>query len=236
MKIAVLIAGEYREFDLAHKNWKFLTYANVDCYFSTWDVTKETNIPLNIDIEEAVSLSRIEQFIKLKYYNIENQDVLNLTHIKKMFYHWDQVIGLMEKSQIDYDIAILIRPDIILDYNDQIDFMSFLKTVKENYLYGFIGVNYKVVDHLQDIIFVSTGNSIKKLKNLPYDELIMFETNGHTWLGKHCLSRYEDILNIDPIKNITVRRSNSRHVSNDEFDNVYELSSEWYSLKYNIFE
>jgi hypothetical protein len=235
MKIAVLVSGEYREFDLAHKNWKFLNYPNVDCYFSTWDITKEKNLKLNIDIEEEVTLSRIEKFIKLKDYNIENQDVLNLDYIKKMFYHWDRVIDLMEKSQIAYDIAILIRPDIILCYNEQIDFMSFLDTIKENCLYGLIGPKYKVVDRLQDIMFMATGNSIKKLKNLPWDnELVTGKTDGHTWLGKHCLTRYDDILNIDSVKTIIVRRSNSRDISNDDLDTLFELSTNWYEELYDV--
>ena len=47
-KMAVLINGEFREFDIAIKSWKFMNEIDCDFYVSTWDKTIQINKKLNI--------------------------------------------------------------------------------------------------------------------------------------------------------------------------------------------
>jgi len=56
MNIAVLISGEYREFEIAHPSWEFDKCGKVDYYFSTWAETSEVNDNLNINIHETVTI------------------------------------------------------------------------------------------------------------------------------------------------------------------------------------
>ena len=46
-KMAVLINGEFREFDIAIKSWKFINEIDCDIYVSTWDKTIQINILAN---------------------------------------------------------------------------------------------------------------------------------------------------------------------------------------------
>ena len=46
MKVALLIAGELREFETAKNFWPFLTIPNLDIYISTWS-TSVNHDPIN---------------------------------------------------------------------------------------------------------------------------------------------------------------------------------------------
>ena len=129
MKIAVLIAGEYREFPIAHKFWNFLKWPNIDCYFATWDksifVNKNSAIP---DIVETVTMSSITEFIHVIDADIAESTPIpiNGTTAYKQINRWKSAIQLLINSNKKYDRVILIRPDIALDYDE-----GFLKKFME---------------------------------------------------------------------------------------------------------
>ena len=60
-KMAVLINGEFREFDIAIKSWKFINEIDCDIYVSTWDKTIQINKKLNIHIEEDITEDNIKK-------------------------------------------------------------------------------------------------------------------------------------------------------------------------------
>lgn len=59
-RIAVIISGEYRTFDICRKTMTFLDNENVGVYFSTWDRTVQSNKYLNYHIDETVTINRIK--------------------------------------------------------------------------------------------------------------------------------------------------------------------------------
>ena len=65
-KIAILIAGEYREFETAFKSWKFQDHFNVDYYIATWETSYQFNEKLNINIRETIK----KETNKIKTYGI----------------------------------------------------------------------------------------------------------------------------------------------------------------------
>ena len=39
--VAIIVYGEYREFEIAQKSWDFLKTMDSDFYFSTWDISNQ---------------------------------------------------------------------------------------------------------------------------------------------------------------------------------------------------
>ena len=122
MKTAVLIFGMLRQFSVTAKTWNFDKYLDCDYYISTWDKSLQ-----KIDNHggEVASNYRAfdvtEDYIKSVIPNItcsvlEEKKIfpLNCSTQAKMFFHWKNVFNLMVESQKNYDLIILIRPDITL--------------------------------------------------------------------------------------------------------------------------
>ena len=65
MKTAILVFGEYREFNNAHKTWKFLNNIDYDLYVSTWNTSNDVNdllgINLHTTIDETDILNAVEK-------------------------------------------------------------------------------------------------------------------------------------------------------------------------------
>ena len=117
MNVAVLVFGEYREFDIAVKSWKFLNEFNCDVYFSTWDESIQVKDDLNVNIFEQVTVERIKNHIPSATVSIKNQnDVAHLNgNTQKMFFHWKESFRLMIESGKQYDSIMLLRPDLYFD-------------------------------------------------------------------------------------------------------------------------
>jgi hypothetical protein len=132
MKVAVLVYGMYREFDIAVKSWKFLQEIDNDVYFSTWNTSMQKNKRLDIAIDEEVSRDRITKHIPTAIVNVES-DTLPLSNPQKLIYHWKQCLRMMKESGKHYDIIMLTRPDSFKVIQDS---KSIYKWNTPNVLYG----------------------------------------------------------------------------------------------------
>ena len=109
-KLAVLVGGEFREFESAHLSWPFLSL-DYDFFISTWDTTTEKNPKLNINLREEVSSARILKHCPNAHINIE-PDTMDVDNSKKQRHHWKKLFEMADNTEIEYETAILIRPDI----------------------------------------------------------------------------------------------------------------------------
>lgn len=236
MKIAILIAGEYREFALAHKFWSFLKWPNVDTYFATWDTS--IFVPWNKqkpNVQESITSKSITAFISVKDMNImpSPPDIMqNISH--KMITCWQSAITLMMKSGIKYDRVILIRPDLALDYSEQ-EFRTFVETLPENdnSLYGIIGGILNVpfpleqVRKVSDLMLVGTYVAISKLLTL--SKPVGLDIHGY--LAENFLQKGINLMNL-PIPRQCVVRSTSRGAIDPTFHECKLKAKEWWERRH----
>ena len=62
-KMAVLINGEFREFEIAVQSWKFMNEIDCDFYISTWSKCVQKHKKLGINIEEEITEERIRKIL-----------------------------------------------------------------------------------------------------------------------------------------------------------------------------
>jgi hypothetical protein len=210
-KVAVLVGGQYRHFDIAVKSWKPLIDYECDFYFSTWDTTQlKTN--LHPDYSEdriIVTENMITDYIpnaKVKI-SIESQE---LPEIKgnglKMLAHWKKLMDMVRGK--DYDILIVTRPDVF--FNPEIAFGFFFDTqaLNKDALYGktFIPLesNDRYENHLfDDVFFMGYSNTVER-----FVDSIEIEdpdaTASHIYLKTLCHSLSLSVISFptgEPIRN-----------------------------------
>jgi tRNA A-37 threonylcarbamoyl transferase component Bud32 len=198
-KIAVLISGDYREFEIAHKSWKFVGNPNVDFYFSTWEQTKQVNENLGIYIKETVSEDIIRKFLpNCKGIDIGStliEDSLD-TNGSKMINRWKTAVRLLRDSGFIYDVCIIIRPDLFLDYNSHV-FNKWLDKVEDGVLYT-LSSNTTITYLIQDMIIIGNQNTVTKIESLS-EYSIKHPYDIHYWLAKNLSGIFNRIEKIDGI-------------------------------------
>lgn len=236
MKIAVLIAGEYREFNRAFKFWEFNKLSDcVHYYFSTWDISTEYNEKLNINISEKITTEKINDVLLCFDSKIDNKnDVDYLFTNKLMLNRWHSVLDLMLKSNILYDVVILIRPDLVFK-NDLTLWDKFLNQIEDNCIYGYIGQsneNLRNNFHMQDVILIGKYREMLKLKNIDQDiQTISDHSNIHVHLANIFKEFFINIKHITPISDIFILRSISRNYYLNDYESIKQLSHLWYQTK-----
>lgn len=115
-RIAVLISGEYRTFDIAVKTWNWLHELDeVDVYVSTWDYCAKTKQHINQSFFVKAFRSPIKVCINCPQMLQLTQPFYpqfpQFTNTIKMVTLWKKGIELIEQSGIHYDKMVLIRPD-----------------------------------------------------------------------------------------------------------------------------
>lgn len=115
MRIALLISGEFREFEIAHKFWTFLQWKDVDIYWSTW---KTSNIVYteHHSIVEPINFKLIHS-TNPKGVIVESQDDDNRHPAIKMIHRIKEGLKLVLESE--YDVVMIIRPDLMIMSSDE---------------------------------------------------------------------------------------------------------------------
>jgi hypothetical protein len=267
MKIAVLIAGEYREFEIAHKFWPFLSWDDVDCYMATWDTNEFVSSDKSVDvIIETITPEKIQQHIKLKDLDVSKNStestvnsgplLIDRKKVAKlmqksiigtgplMIDRWKTAIKLMQKSLIQYDRVILIRPDIALDVTED-TFRNFITgDMKDGDLYGIISYSLGMpfplaqINKMSDLMLIGTQPTLEKL--LDIDDLLDYEFKDgkhfdiHNFLAKEFLPLFNTILN-SPIRRQCIIRSNCRDLINPTYDECMTKSILWWEQRHKVF-
>ena len=228
MNIAVVVSGEYREFDLAHVSWPFITWSTVDFYFSTWNTSSEVNDRLDINIKEDVTISRISSHgLNVIAYAIDKPNSY-LTNQQKMIERWHNGLKLLSNSNLTYDRVILIRPDLFLDFDENL-FYEFVSNIEEDCIYALECT--ESTNSIQDQLILGTPKSVLKLTEINYDKGLLPNTNIHWYLAVQFVQLHITVKNI-PFNNYCLMRSNSRQLPNKTLQEVKKDAAIWYSNRY----
>jgi hypothetical protein len=226
MKIAVIVYGMYREFDIAVKSWKFLNDSDFDFYFSTWSKSIQKCESLGYDLNEDITTEMISKHIPNAVIDVVNEDDVEfdfnglgdgLINSTKMIYHWKNGLKLIKESGKEYDLIVLMRPDSYMTLND--DVIKKLKECRlEDRIYGCNYIHITGIKHyfLIDTFFCGTFYNISKLIDVLPNKITF---NIHTELAKYILSLG---LYVDAVSefNSAVIRPNVRNMEKDEVLNT----------------
>ena len=113
MKTALLIAGELREFETAKSFWPFLNIPDIDIYISTWSTSVKHDPVNNEKITEIIDRETLEKSLNFKKIIIEDVPTTEAWGIHLYCYKIRGLIETILAENIDYDIVIVIRPDLI---------------------------------------------------------------------------------------------------------------------------
>ena len=189
MKLAILVYGEYRQFDISVKSWKFLDDFDCDVYVSTWDKSVQINKNLDINLVQDITEEKIRNLIpdakililnEERDYPLKNNDYERDRNSRRLLFHWYKLNEMMKQSNVQYDGVFLIRNDLyvtnyqkcVLDRNDLED--------------RIIGLNHIQITgnneyFLPDVYFYGTQKNISNMI-----DLLDYENppNIHTYIAR----------------------------------------------------
>lgn len=228
MTIAVLIAGEYREFEHAIKSWNFLKHG-VDIYMSTWTTSDVRHHYLKIHKKEIITEEKIRKIISPVGITIMNDyDRKGKPPASKIISHWKCCITMMNNLEKNYDTVILIRPDLFLKLSET--FEIFLNSkLKEDVLYS---VNVDIVDKqmvgIQDQFFIGTQHTITRFSNFQrYPDVSQEKIDWHYWLNDQFRKEFNNFETIPGVDGYCITRANTTP-EDIEFYQVREKTKIWW--------
>lgn len=224
MRLAILVCGEYREFETAHRSWDFLTKTDNDVFFSTWNKSVQENKGLEIYIEEDITEEKIKSFLPNALISIVDntigESLKNNTY--RMHYHWKNALSMLKESNNTYTHVLIIRPDIFYQ-NHREEYVNYDQQIQPNVLYGgeritLVGNNVFGVD---DTFFLGTFKTISEfIDDLP------IETEMHHGLAQYIINKgwYVNQLQMGT----SIVRGNCRNSKELDMNTVGQKRHEWY--------
>ena len=227
MNIAVLVFGEYREFDNAVKSWKFLKEFNCDVYFSTWDKSIQIKEDLNINLIEEVTKERIKNHLPNSIVSVKNQDDCTFLNgnTQKMFYHWKESFRLMNESDKSYDSIMLLRPDLHFELDSHKIFgeLNEPNTLYCNKLINANGYTSPKPFLLTDTFYYGNYNEMSKFINGL--DVYSSELSPHKQLYKLVTNLNLKTKIVD--FNIIIARPTLRGVESPTIEHIIDKFNEW---------
>lgn len=211
-KIAVLVCGQLREFNIGVKSWGCLFDLNCDFYFSTWNKSSQSKfkwLDTFVNDETYVDKDMITDKITNVSVSVLNEDEYNHIHkvTDKLILHWKNSLKMCIDSNVEYDIIIVTRPDVFLHLPDLINYINNLKENEiRNTSFGDLS------NFFEDIFFIGKFNTIKTfIENLKESEI----TYIHEDLYKHLISLD---MNLDSLPS-EMKSTEVRPTTNDLYEN-----------------
>ena len=228
MKIAVLVYGQYRDFDISITTWDFINHLDCDFYFSTWNKSNQTSEKLNISSSFNVNEDMIKKFIPNSKISILDESIILDTGIaleentRKIIYHWKNGLKMIRESNVDYDMIFLLRFDTIFTIDCEYNEVLKLNEEKTLYYDGRGDVESKTVS---DLFFISKFDVLSEF----IDNLNDDSSNIHVEL-----SNTISLLNLNlksPIDklNFQIIRPNVRELNHNDFNlkNIWDKNRKW---------
>lgn len=238
MNIAVLVCGQFREFEYAVRSWDSIKSLGCDFYFSTWSKSSQKNDLLNISIEEDINEEKIIKHLPNAVVSILNENdyefscetygnVNSSINVKKNIFLWKNCMRLLKESDKQYERVILTRPDIFFTIlnNDQPFKNLFSADFKFiNNIYGLSEITVTEVRKqddgrnnmyfVSDFLFISSFEIMENfIEKCPY----FCTTAIHNELSYHILS-LGYYVSLIPHVQVTIFRPNSRNRSINEYE------------------
>jgi len=230
MKLAILISGEYRKFDVSRKTMLFLDNPNVDIYVCTWDKTiyssKKIDFYKEYDVNEEIILRDLGRYANIK---IDKHDSIKETKYNcKMINRWLNGFEMIKNSGIEYDYILIMRTDLYFQFISIPNFESL-----EKYDNG-IGVAWATSLHLGklgDILFISSYENIAKLFNkLTIDSWSTdTEDDWHIWWYKFVYNLFPNIINSSEFDHLTFCRYWA--TNENTFNEIVKIYHDWRDLR-----
>ena len=208
-KIAVLVCGEYRQFDIAVKSWDFLL--KYDFYFSLWNTSHQYNEKLNINFFENIDKEKITNFIESSYIELydesifsEKSELLNKSSNFKNLFHWKSCLNLLLSNNKEYDGIILMRPDINLNLNKDISDINFTNKI-------LIANNFKETSN-QDELFVHDAMIVGSFESIKFliESFHENEPLTHNTIAKKVINSNFNVISLNDYVNFQIVRPNVR--------------------------
>lgn len=233
-KVAVLVFGEFREFEIAHKTWEFLNNINYDMFISTWNKSYETNEKLNIFLCEDVTENQIRKYFPDSIINIEPDQNIGMNS-SKMIYHWRKLFNMMQISGNKYDKVILMRCDIGLKKSIEIE--SIINgEINNSIIYGLSEIIvFPPPEHLYvcDCMFIGETN-IMRNTFLSFFEPDITKKCIHYFLAKHFIENDIYVERIIPdIDSYFIFRSIHRKHEKLNYEKLKMISEIYEELKHH---
>jgi hypothetical protein len=235
MKTAVLIWGEFREFENAHKSWNFLNLLDYDVYFSTWETSHEINEKLNIDLFENITKDKILKYFPTAVINIEPQFFSKPP--AKVVHHWRKLFNMAYMSGINYDNVILIRPDIVLDELHESFELIINNLTDERIIYGLSNILSQappVYLFVADCMFFGKTEIMREaFLSFPPPDITRKDIHYH--LAKHFIENDIFVKNMHgDVFQYFIMRSINRNFLDLTYNEQRKIAEEWWYTKYNI--
>lgn len=229
-KIAVLVCGQLREFNIGVKSWGPLFDLNCDFYFSTWNKSSQSkkkwpNYFDNNEIE--ITKNMITDIIPSAIVSVLNEEehkhIYKITD--KQILHWKNTLKICMDSNIKYDVIIVTRPDVFIHLPD---LKNYINNLKENEIRNtsFGGLS----NFFEDVFFMGNFNTIKTfIENLKESEINFVHEDLYTHLISLnlFLNSFPHDLKATEVRPIT----NELYRNNIDYDTI-KLSNSEFILKY----
>ena len=191
MKIAVLISGEYRTFDICRKNMTFLDDPRVDIFISTWNKSIYKNPIVSLDDTQYITEEEIRETLQ-KEATIEIEDPSILTVAKyntQLIHRWKRGFELIKNSGVEYDYIVVTRPDLM--FNDKIQ-ISFDNIEQYSAVLGVAWTNSLELGRLADVFMVGKASTVISIfEKLNLEDWIqdLVEPDWHKWWYNFVISQ-----------------------------------------------
>lgn len=227
MKGALLLCGQYREFEIAAQSWEFIKEFDLDVYVSTWDYSKQENKFLEISIEEDVTEEMIRKYLPNANISILKQSDYYFYgekqyHNNKQTFHWKNALKMVKESGVEYDVMFLTRPDHYITFS--IDKNSFYGLTDPEVIYAHTNIYISGINQyfLPDAFFMGNYKNMVDFIEATPDNMI---GNIHTEIARVILSigkyaKFLDGIDIEVIRP-NVRTMVEKHGYRDDIRNAH---------------
>lgn len=236
MKTAVLVYGEFREFENSHKSWNFLKLLDYDIYFSTWNTSVEKNEFLKYDVSDVVTEDKILKYFPNAIINIE--EPFWSSPPSKVTHHWRKLFNMVQMSNKNYDIIILIRPDIYLKELHH-SFNEVLTNINdERIIYGLSNIQSQkppIFLFVADCMWVGKTKLMEEIF-LSFPPPDITRKNIHYHLSKHFINNDVYVENIHGnIFDYFIMRGVNRLFLDKSYDEQKKIAEDWWYSKHHNF-
>lgn len=230
MKLAVGLAGQYREHDTARASWGPLRDLGADFYMSTWRTTPcaaaQTRVLDREEIASAGNFVCVDLHDETRYQGLAASD--------KHVFHIKQVMQRMASSTTRYDVIVLTRPDAWLEFGP--GFNDFIHNIGSGCIYTEGEVRAEPAPswlYVHDVLLIGQPASmLAALSTLPFplpkDSRGRLSKNIHFHLAVHFIINNIDVRNYRPHVESAIVRDNAAGKVDISLADVHELSRQWW--------
>lgn len=213
----MLVGGMLRQHAVAVKSWNILESLDVDLYYSTWDISRETNPGLGVDYEYKVTQEHI--LPTAKHAVIHDTLAYNYnSNFRRQMHHWQTLISAVTDI---YDVLIITRPDLHFTIDCEI-FSTFLSTVEDNIIYTLY--QKPSINHIDDLMLIGRPSTLKNfILNLDLSD-VDHTTFCHNWLY-NAIKKNMSIENVAGVNSVALCRATCN--LDDSFDVIVKKAKEW---------